>query len=216
VSSAARSAARRICSTSWPADCSRCPGSAAEFLGDERGVVQDHAEQVVEIVGDPAGELAQNLQALALVQLGLQTLPVGSIVGAFLAHPEVEPVLGLLDLNPLLGAFGTHPQLEPVLRLLHLDLLLGAFLAHPDLEPVLGLLDLDRLLGAFVVHDDLEPVLRVGNLHTLMRVFGVDVQPERRSCTSWSWWPASSTGRPSGPATSWPSASSRTFCGPPT
>ncbi|HET6481761.1 MAG TPA: hypothetical protein VFG35_17245 [Actinoplanes sp.] len=153
-------------------------GFGGEFLGDERGVIQDHGEQVVEIVGDPAGELPQNLQALALVQLGLQLFPVDSVLGAFLAHPMVEPVLSLLDLDPLQSAFRTDPLLEPVLCQLYLDLLLGAFLTHPDLEPVLGLLDLDHLLGTFVAHDDLEAVLSVGHLHPLVRVFGVDMRLE--------------------------------------
>ena len=43
-----------------------------EFLGGERRVVEDHAEQVVEVVGDPAGELAEALQPLGLQQLLLR------------------------------------------------------------------------------------------------------------------------------------------------
>ena len=46
-----------------------------EILGDERRVVDDHGQQVVEVVGDAARELPQALQALGLVQLVLQSLP---------------------------------------------------------------------------------------------------------------------------------------------
>ena len=37
------------------------------LLVDERRVVRDDGEQVVEVVGDPAGELAQALQPLRLL-----------------------------------------------------------------------------------------------------------------------------------------------------
>ena len=49
-------------------------GRGGEFLGDERRVVEDHGEEVVEVVRDPAGELAEVLQALGLQHLFLRPL----------------------------------------------------------------------------------------------------------------------------------------------
>src|ERR1700722_2079454 len=59
-----------------------------DFFGDERDIVEDHREQVVEVVRDPAGELAEAFEALGLrlqSLLPLQGLPVlagGGVVGA--------------------------------------------------------------------------------------------------------------------------------------
>ena len=36
-------------------------GRSDELLGDERCIVEDHGEEIVEVVGDPAGELSQAL-----------------------------------------------------------------------------------------------------------------------------------------------------------
>ena len=47
-------------------------GRGGEFLGGEGRVVEDHREEVVEVVRDPAGQLAQALQALGLRQLFLR------------------------------------------------------------------------------------------------------------------------------------------------
>ena len=49
-------------------------GQAVQLLGDERRVVEHHREQVVEVVGHPAGQLLQVVQALALVQVGVEHL----------------------------------------------------------------------------------------------------------------------------------------------
>ena len=72
-----------------PALAGQLPG---DFFAGEGGVVGDDAEQVVEVVGDPAGELAQAFQPLRLVQLPLQLVPLG-------LGPQPLPLGG--DLQPL-------------------------------------------------------------------------------------------------------------------
>ena len=47
---------------------------SVQIVGHECGVVDDHCQQVVEVVGDPARQLPEALQALCLVQLVLQSL----------------------------------------------------------------------------------------------------------------------------------------------
>jgi hypothetical protein len=47
------------------------------LLADERRVVRDDGEQVVEVVRDAAGELAEALQPLRLLQLAFQLVPLG-------------------------------------------------------------------------------------------------------------------------------------------
>ena len=42
------------------------PGRGGDVLGDEGDVVEDHGEQVVEVVCDAPGELAEALQTLGL------------------------------------------------------------------------------------------------------------------------------------------------------
>jgi len=42
-----------------------------QILGDERGVADDGGEEVVEVVGDAAGEDAEALQLLRLLELEL-------------------------------------------------------------------------------------------------------------------------------------------------
>src|ERR1017187_3275781 len=51
-------------------------GGGGEFLGGEDHVVENDREEVVEVVCDPAGELAQVLQALGLLQLCLRLVPL--------------------------------------------------------------------------------------------------------------------------------------------
>ncbi len=68
-----RSPARWICATSrapLPALVTSL-GGGFELLADERRVVDDHRQQVVEVVGDPAGELPKALQAMGLLHLVL-------------------------------------------------------------------------------------------------------------------------------------------------
>ena len=43
----------------------------SQLPGGELGVAEDHAEEVVEVVGDAAGELADGLHLLGLEQLRL-------------------------------------------------------------------------------------------------------------------------------------------------
>ena len=50
------------------------------LLGRERGVVDHHAKQVVEVVRDAAGELPQALQTLGLLALSLKPLECGEIL----------------------------------------------------------------------------------------------------------------------------------------
>src|SRR5438445_1058385 len=47
-----------------------------ESLRDQLGVRQDDGEQVVEVVGNPAGELADRFHLLGLAQLLLEGAPV--------------------------------------------------------------------------------------------------------------------------------------------
>ena len=44
-------------------------GRCAQFLRHERRVVEDHGEDVIEVVRDPACQLAEVLHALGLLQL---------------------------------------------------------------------------------------------------------------------------------------------------
>ena len=55
---------------------------------DQRGVIQDDAKQVVEVMGDTAGELAQAVEAMRLLALSLQ-LP--RLFGAGMVEFEREP-----------------------------------------------------------------------------------------------------------------------------
>ena len=81
----------------------------SRLLDDEPGVVDDHAEQVVEVVGDAAGELAEALQPLGAVQLRLDPLPVG-----------LGPQPGLLQLGVQpLGDVADHRDHEPARVGLH-------------------------------------------------------------------------------------------------
>ena len=60
-----------------PAILAALRGRRGEVLGDERGVVDDHGQQIVEVVGDASRELPEALQALSLMQLVLQPLALG-------------------------------------------------------------------------------------------------------------------------------------------
>lgn len=52
-------------------------GCRCEILRDEGGIVDDHREQVVEVMGNASGKLPEALQALSLVELVLQSLAFG-------------------------------------------------------------------------------------------------------------------------------------------
>ena len=74
VSCAARSAALRISSIS-----SRAVSTRARSREREIGVAEDGAEQVVEVVGDAAGEPADRLHLLRLAQLQLELATLGHV-----------------------------------------------------------------------------------------------------------------------------------------
>ena len=76
VSPAARSAARWISSTS--ARRSSLVGSASE---QELGAAQDDGQQVVEVVGDAARQLADGVHLLRLPELLLERAPLGDVEG---------------------------------------------------------------------------------------------------------------------------------------
>ena len=75
VRSAARSAAVRICSR---LRVHRRPASAGAREGQRR-VAEHHGEQVVEVVGDAAGEPAHRLHLLRLPQLLLEQVALGDV-----------------------------------------------------------------------------------------------------------------------------------------
>ena len=54
----------------------------ADLLADELGVVEDHGEQVVEVVRHAAGELAERLHALRALQRRLERLLLLAARGA--------------------------------------------------------------------------------------------------------------------------------------
>ena len=53
-------------------------GALIELVDDELGVVDDHPEDVVEVVGDAAGELPDRLEAAGLAELRVDRLTPGS------------------------------------------------------------------------------------------------------------------------------------------
>ena len=57
-----------------------------EFLAGEGRVVEDHREEVVEVVRDPAGQLAQALQALGLGQPFLRPVLQPSVLPPPVRH----------------------------------------------------------------------------------------------------------------------------------
>ena len=66
-------------------------GRVGRLLGHERGVGHDDGQQVVEVVGDPAGQLAQALEPLGLMQLMLQRAAIGLNAVAFSHVPGHGP-----------------------------------------------------------------------------------------------------------------------------
>src|SRR5438309_1796359 len=64
-----------------------------ESLRDQLGVRQDDGEQVVEVVGNPAGELADRFHLLGLAQLLLEGAPLGDVFGNRLEafDPPIAP-----------------------------------------------------------------------------------------------------------------------------
>ena len=96
--SAAAGSARRHYGPSRSAATSPI-GRVAEFLGDERCVVEDHRQKVVEIVRDAAGQLAQAFQPLGLLQWASRCalsrwapgVPPGSGLGHFWPRRALGP-----------------------------------------------------------------------------------------------------------------------------
>ena len=56
------------------------PGLSGQLLVQQFQVAHDHREQVVEIVGDTSGELADGLHFLRLPELGFGLLALGDVV----------------------------------------------------------------------------------------------------------------------------------------
>ena len=76
VSADARSAALRICFTS------SLRGSVGiESLHDDLGIQPDHRQQIVEVVGDAAGESSDGVHLLRLAELLLEISPLGKVDG---------------------------------------------------------------------------------------------------------------------------------------
>jgi len=57
----------------------RSPSPRGDFSGRQLGKTYDRGEDVVEVVGDPAGERAQGLHLLGLAELGFEFLPLGDV-----------------------------------------------------------------------------------------------------------------------------------------
>ena len=68
-------------------DLRRGAGSSGEVVAEPVGVAEDRGEQVVEVVRDAAGELADRLHLLALSQAVLEIAPLGDV-----ARDGDEPV----------------------------------------------------------------------------------------------------------------------------
>src|SRR5664280_1549955 len=62
-------------------------GGTGQLLGNERRVVQNDGQEIVEVVCDASSELAETLKALRLMKLCLEALAIG-------VHFEEQP-LGL-------------------------------------------------------------------------------------------------------------------------
>ena len=91
---AVRSAAARICSTS-------CRARAGEFGPPEQevGRAQDHGHLIVRFVRHATGQLAHDLEALALAS-ALLDLPPGGLVGVHLEY-ALGPALAIAPQDPL-------------------------------------------------------------------------------------------------------------------
>ena len=66
-----------------PADLLHVVGKGVALLEhapDQVAVAHDHREEVVEVVGDPAGQPSDRLHLLRLPELGLEPLPLGGIL----------------------------------------------------------------------------------------------------------------------------------------
>ena len=154
---------RDVAAGGFPASSPVRVGRGVHFLGDERHVVEDHRQQVVEVVRDPAGQLAEIFQALSLLQ-GLPALAVA---------PRVEPVLDL----PCVEADAVDFRLDLVLGVAGIT----ALRADPDVIPLLGLTNITALgfdlllepllsftsVAAFGGDFDIEPLLSLPRVAAL-------------------------------------------------
>ena len=95
-------------------DHPRLEARGLELLAHERGVVGDHREQVVEVVRDAAGELADRLEPLGLAQPRLQPRVVRDVGGD--AADAVELAVLIVDQRELQRQEG--PRLLAVADLL--------------------------------------------------------------------------------------------------
>ena len=107
---AVRSAAARICSTS-------CRARAASSGPPEQevGRAQNHGHLIVRFVRHAAGQLAHDLEALALAS-ALLNLPPGSLVGVHLEY-ALGPALGITPQDPLRRDVESAPVLGDVREL---------------------------------------------------------------------------------------------------
>ena len=86
-----------------------------DLFGDQRRVDEDHAEEVVEVVGDAPRELSQALQPLRLLEPVLEALPFRLRTQAFLLRLCLEALGDLvaeLEVHPL----GLRPLVVEVLE----------------------------------------------------------------------------------------------------
>ena len=147
-------------------------------LGHESGAVEDDREQVIEVVCDSTGQLAQALEPLSLVQPVLQPLPCGL---------GLQPMLdGLVFQRLLVGGFQlacplSHRRFQRGVQLLQASHQLAVFAAEPGAvqagfhaaheligrhrlgQVVVGHADSgDRVVGGGVPGEQDHPQVRVG------------------------------------------------------
>ena len=164
---------RDVAAGGFPASAPVRLGRGVHFLGDEGHVVEDHGQQVVEVVRDPASQLAQIFQALSLLQLRLQYLVPLQSLPALAVTPYVEPVLD----PPGVVAHALDFRLDLVLGVAGIT----ALRVDLDVVPLLGLTDITALgfdlllepllsltgVTAFSADLDIEPLLSLPRVAAL-------------------------------------------------
>ena len=170
-------------------------GRASSSSETKVSVVDDHGEEVVEVMRDPAGQLAEVLQALGLLQPRLQMFIQLNSLTALAVPPRVESVLNLqgvathaLDLRldlvlcvAGLATLGIDFNVEPLLGVAGMAALRVDFLV----EPLLGVAG----IAAFGADFDVEPLLSLPRVAALALDPRLDVvmnSPRRPSTTPWS------------------------------
>ena len=87
-----------------------------EAVDDEPGVVDDHGQQVVEVVGDAAGALPEALQTPCVVELVQETLLLRLGLLVLLSRLSGQPLLLGLGRQALLARFSRQQLLLPLGR----------------------------------------------------------------------------------------------------